>query len=736
MKLFEATDKSFLLLFFKKEGLPCLPFFSESVSLPNSSLVIHDNGIVWTSELDGQIADDPRKGLMFRDTRLISGWRITADGEPWDLLSAGAIAPFAAKVFLVNRRVVGAGGVIPPKTLSLMLGRHICGGVHEDLELTNHAEMPIRLTLAIAIGADFADVFEVKGSVAAPREGIETVWSPDRRHLGLSYTRADFHRGLGITVETDAPVSYAGGRLAFDVALAPGATWRASLLYDLIDGDTTIAAPRHGIDAIAGSPPARRLADWRAQTLHLQSGNDAFTRLYNQAIDDMGALRLGIAAGEATHVVPAAGLPWFMVLFGRDSIIASMQTGLLGAEFAEGTLALLGASQAREHDAYRDAEPGKIMHEIRQGEMAHFKRIPHTPYYGTADATALYLMLLHDAWRWTGSLDLVRRHLDTAERCLGWIDADGDSDGDGFQEYQTRSPAGYENMAWKDADDAVRHADGSLVQGPKALCELQAYVYAAWVRMAEIYDALGDAAAAVRLRGKAQTLFDRFNAEFWDEEMGFYVFGLDGAKRKIRSVTSNVGHCLWTGLIHPDRARRVADRLMAPDMFSGWGVRTLAATHPAYNPFSYHNGSVWPHDNGIIALGLKRYGFGAEAARVARGINDAAGAFPGHQVPELFAGIDRVVAPFPVPYLGTNVPQAWAAGSAFALLQAMLGLEPDAPNRRLVIDPDLPDWLPDVTLRQLRLGRDSLDIRFWRDGPLTRHAVLSGDPGCVVSARV
>ena len=429
--------------------------------------------------------------------------------------------------------------------------------------------------------------------------------------------------------------------------------------------------------------------------------------------------------------MPAAGVPWFAALFGRDSLIAALQTALVYPDFARGALEVLGELQATQRDDHRDAEPGKILHELRRGELAHFKRVPHTPYYGTADATPLYLVLLHVAWRCTGDRGLLEGHLATAERCLAWIDAWGDRDGDGFQEYGTRSSEGYENQGWKDAGDAVLNPDGTPVEGPKALCELQGYVYDAWRRTAEVYDALGRPSDAVRLREKARALFERFNAVFWDEEGGYYAYCLDGDKRPVLTVASNPGHLLWSGIVPPERAPRVVARLMRPDMWSGWGIRTLSAEHPAFNPFSYQNGSVWPHDNGFIALGFKRYGFAAEAARVARDVSEAASFFALHQLPELYAGIERTAVNFPVQYLGANVPQAWAAGTAFALLQALLGLQPDAAAGVLRVDPWLPDWMPELTVRGLRMGDQIFDLRFVRHDGANRVEVLRGDPSRV-----
>ncbi|MGH8641769.1 MAG: amylo-alpha-1,6-glucosidase, partial [Burkholderiales bacterium] len=336
----------------------------------------------------------------------------------------------------------------------------------------------------------------------------------------------------------------------------------------------------------------------------------------------------------------------------------------------------------------------------------------------------------------TADRRLLERHLQTAEGCLAWIDNYGDRDGDGFQEYQTRSPVGYENMGWKDSGDAVVYPDGSLVKGPKALCELQGYVYAAWLGMAEIYDVLGRQDRARALRAKATRLFERFNAAFWDDELGFYAYALDGDKQKVLTVASNPGHCLWSGIVPPERAAKVVQRLMAPDMWSPWGIRTLSSEHPAFNPYNYQTGAVWPHDNAFIAFGFKLYGFGAEAARVARAISGAGSHFLFNQLPELYTSTAREDAAFPVQYLGANVPQAWAAGSVFTLVRAMLGFVPDARRGKLYVDPELPSWLPDLTVLDLRVHNHIFDIRFWREGEATKFEVLRGDPKLIEPRRM
>jgi glycogen debranching enzyme len=480
------------------------------------------------------------------------------------------------------------------------------------------------------------------------------------------------------------------------------------------------------------SERADSLEAWQRTVLKIRTSNEDFYRCFTQGVADMAALRLPISGTDQLVFIPAAGLPWFAALFGRDSLIVSLQTMLVYPDFARGALDVLGAHQAQERDDYRDAEPGKILHESRYGELAHFRLVPHTPYYGTSDATPLYLVTLHSAWRATGDHGLIEKHLHTAEGCLAWIDDYGDRDGDGLQEYQTRSSAGYENTGWKDSGDAVMYEDGTLVKGPKALCELQGYVYDAWLRMAEIYDEIGGHDRAEHLREKAAALFQKFNELFWNEELGFYAYTLDGDKKPVFSIASNPGHCLWTGIVRKDRAARVVARLMQPDMWSGWGIRTLSALHTSFNPNNYQTGAVWPHDNAIIALGFRRYGFAAEAAAVARSINDAASHFLLNQLPELYAGLQREPSSFPVQYIGANVPQAWAAGTPFMLLQTMLGIRPDAPRGRLYVDPALPDWMPDLTLIDLRLGRKTMDLRFRRDGDATKFQVLRGDASSVV----
>lgn len=684
-------------------------------------LSINQDATFMVTGLDGQIEGETELGVYADDTRFVSYWAIFADGAPWLRLTSAATAYYAARIYLTNRRVRTVGGEIPEQTLSLVIARGIADGIHEDLDVVNHGLAPIRFNLEVALRADFADLFEVKQRAFIRRGRVVTRWDEARTELSTTYANGDFHRSLVYRLRrSGSPPTYANGRISFEVALDPGASWHTCCHYVLMRANVEHAPEAGCLHEIRDTDRDRLHREWQSVATRVTTANEDVYRLYRQSVEDMGALRLYDHDFAPDVWVPAAGVPWFVAVFGRDSLIVSLQNMLVHAGFARGALKKLAALQATEADDARDAEPGKMPHELRAGELAHFRLIPHTPYYGTADATPLYLIVLHEAWRWLGDETLLREHRDVAVRCLEWIDRYGDFDGDGFQEYRTHSPQGYENMGWKDAADAVVYPDGSQVRQPKALCELQGYVFDAWLRMAEVFEALGEPARAGDLRQKARRLRQQFEDRFWCEETGFYAYALDPEKRPVHTIASNIGHCLWSGIVSRERAARLVHRFFEPDMWSGWGIRTLSAKNPAYNPFAYQLGSVWPHDNGLIALGMKRYGFADEAARVARDISEAASYFASYRLPELYAGIAREEGNFPVLYPAANVPQAWAAGSVFHLLQAILGLRGDAPEGRLFVDPMLPRWLPEITLHELAIGGARVDLRFWRDGDRTR----------------
>ena len=701
----------------------------QEISVGTPLLTINDGTTFMVTDLDGQIAADSELGVFAYDTRFVSYYAISADGNPWARLSSATTTHYTSRAYLICDGFETEAGAIPSGTVGLIITRTIDEGIHEDLDVTNYGLTPVKFNLEIALRSDFADIFEVKSHKFVRRGRIVTEWDDRQQTLRTSYSNRDFERVFAYRLsDSGSPPVYANGRITFPILLGSGASWRSCCEY-IFGIQGRMRRPLRCYDHASRNTRVDELEhQWMAQATALTSANEDVYRLYRQSVEDIGALRLHDHDYAPDVWMPAAGVPWFVTIFGRDSLIVSLQNMLVHPGFARGALKKLAELQATERDDWRDAQPGKIPHEIRFGELAHLNLIPHTPYYGTADATALYLIVLHEAWKWLGDRDLLREFRNTALRCLEWIDQSGDLDGDEFQEYQTRSAQGYENMGWKDAGDAVVHPDGTLVQGPKALCELQGYTFDAWMRSAELFDVLGEPERAATLRAKAARLQTRFEDRFWCEDIGSYAFALDRDKQPVKTIASNPGHCLWSGMIRPDRARRVVQRLLRPDMWSGWGIRTLSALNPAYNPFSYQCGSVWPHDNSLIALGFKRYGFAAEVARIARDISEAASYFASYRLPELYAGVQREGGTFPVQYPGANVPQAWASGANFQLLQAVLGIHADAPSKRLYVDPELPPWLPDVTLHGLRVGEAKVDLTFFREGERTRWdaKVLTG----------
>jgi glycogen debranching enzyme len=689
-------------------------------------LTINNGHTFLVSALDGSITPDSDQGLYSHDTRYLSGYHLYINGASWTLLNSGAIAFYASQTYLVNPGVLTEEGIIAPGTVGLCLSRTLGEGLHEDLDVRNYSGKPLHFILEMLIRSDFADIFEVKAKNLTRRGHIESEWAGDRQELTTRYSHRDFARCLVVRLECSGPRAvYANGRISFEIDMPAGGAWHTCCKYDLMVNEKARPAPKACVQAHQTLQSAHSLAHWKEVTTQITTPNEEFYRLYRQSVEDMAALRLPRDEEHPQDLLTAAGVPWFVAVFGRDSLIASLQNIIVFPDFARGTLQRLADLQATEVDTYRDAEPGKVPHELRRGELAHFRRVPHTPYYGTADATILYIIALLEAWKWLGDDLLFPHHRDVVLRCLEWIDRYGDRDGDGFQEYQTKSEHGYENMGWKDAGDSVVYPDGTLVKGPKALCELQGYVFDAKRRLADACTHFGNTQLAARLKKEAAELQQRFEEHFWCEDIGYYAYALDGDKKPVKTIASNAGHLLWSGIVRPDRAERVVRRLLEPDMWSGWGIRTLSESNPAYNPFSYQNGSVWPHDNGIIAMGFKRYGFAEEAAMVARDISRAASYFVFHRLPELYAGVQREAGTFPVQYLGANVPQAWAAGSVFHLLRALLGLDADAQQKKLYIHPVLPHWLPEITLHKLRVGKARIDLRFWREGEATRHEVLA-----------
>jgi glycogen debranching enzyme len=691
---------------------------------PTTITVNRDDRFV-VCRADGCIERHAEEGFFARDTRFISGYNLWINGKRPLLLNSSPVQFYSARFEYTNPEMLDRDGTVPPHSLSVRLDRTVSGGVHEDYDLLNYGSRTVRLTIEIEIESDFADIFDVKGGQLVRRGEINTRWSRAAGELRTTYTNRDFVRQLVVVTDrADSRPQFANGRFVFVAEIKPKGAWHTCLKWLPLTQSkrrpTTL--PCH---SIAGPRPDQ--SSPRLRRVRLETPNHVVRRAWDQAQVDMDSLQLEDPAFEKGVFIPAAGVPWFVTLFGRDSLVVSMQ-GISGyPEFAAGALRRLSELQATEDDPERDMEPGKIPHEIRHGELAQLRILPFQPYYGTHDATSLFVIVMSYLYQWVGDPALLRRYLPNAEAAVRWIDESGDRDGDGFQEYSTRSRHGYYNQGWKDAGDAIPNADGSLAKLPLALCELQGYVYDAKLRMADVYEILDQPEDGARLRAEANALYERFNETFWWESEGTYYLGLDGDKHPIETVASNAGHCLANGIVPPDRAARVVERLLAADMWSGWGIRTLSSDHAAYNPFSYHTGTVWPHDNAMIAGGFRRYGHDAAAAQVAKGLFDASERFQANRLPELFAGLARDDGSFPVQYLGANVPQAWAAGSIFRLIAVLCGIHATTDKRgsRLYLNPALPDWLPELIIRNLRAGHGVAELRF-HDGEVE---VLSNSTG-------
>ena len=691
------------------------------VSVNAGQITINDGSTFLVTDAHGWIDDNLAEGFFVADTRLLSYYEISLNRDRLLLLAASPLNHHSALYQFTNPPLKTVSGTLPQGRLIITIRRDIAGGMHEDIDINNHHVEPVSVQLMFALRSDFADIFEVKAKQIVTRGETETIWKDGK--LITEYRNGSFHRGLITQPEcSSSKPRYANGRLFFDVMLEPGQNWHTCINFAAMVGDEIIHAQQ--TCTVLHTTEAKQVSQaFLAQATKLRSSNTDIASYYQQALVDMAALRIKVDDHGQEFWMPAAGIPWFVAVFGRDSVVVSMQTMAVYHEFAHGTLVRLAQLQATEVDDWRDAQPGKMPHELRRDELTQLHQLPYTPYYGTIDTTILWLSTLAEAYQWSANKELLDQCRLPFEQALAWIETYGDFDHDGFVEYQTRSPLGLQNQGWKDSGDAIVYPDGTQVTSPIALCEVQGYVYNAWNDAATLYEVWGDDTQAKRYRQKADDLYQRFNDRFWMAEEGFYCLGLDSRKQQIRSIASNPGHLLWSGIVPKDRAERLVQRLFQPDLWCGWGIRTLSSQNPAYNPISYQLGSVWPHDNAAIAMGLKKYGYHAEANRIAEGIFAAASYFEAGRMPELFGGIERQDNNFPVPYTDANIPQAWAAGSIFLLIRAMLGLEAEAPNRTLKVKPVLPPWLPDLKLINLQVGKATVSLRFWQEKGQTQWQV-------------
>ena len=679
------------------EGIPFI-----IVDIKERRLTIKEDDLFVYADARGNITSDNTAGLGFytADTRFLSCWELFLNGREPILLSTGAQRDYMAHIELTNADITeGEQLKVPQETINIRRLRVLAAALQERIRIKNYNPVPVDLFLEFAFFADFADMFEIRGMRRTKRGRLfKPKLSGDV--LILAYLgQDDIFRQTRIDLPGE-PDSHRVelNKIVVGYSVRLEKNGRAVLNFSIRPATGDTSAPVPGFNR-AISNLRSSYQKWERSCTLIETDNELFNSVLERGRDDLRSLMTGTNHGS----IICAGIPWYVALFGRDSLIAALQTMPLNPEPARNTLEMLAVYQGKEVDLWRDEEPGKIMHELRQGELASLGEIPHTPYYGSIDSTPLFLLMMTEYYKWTGDLDFIKRHKQAILAGLTWIDEYGDADGDGFIEYQRKSRRGLINQGWKDSHNAVIHDDGEMARAPIALSEVQAYVYYAKKRLVQLFRDLGDEEISERLAGEAAELKKRFNEAFWLEDIGFYAMALDGEKRQVKTVSSNPGQCLWSGIADEEKAAMVAKKLVAPPMFTGWGIRTVSKDATIYNPMSYHNGSVWPHDNAIIASGLMRYGFVDEAHRLITSMLDAAAAASG-RLPELFAGVSRDDVGIPVSYPTSCSPQAWAAATPLLFLRLLLRFDPQVRRGRLWCAPSLPPGWERLVVQDIPLA--------------------------------
>ncbi len=695
-----------------------------------SRLAIKEGDLfLYTNEL-GQVpgTENSVLGLYYRDTRYLSRYELTIGGRQPVLLSASADRGYAATVELTNLESRTADGrVLPQASVHVRRTRFVSDRLYELLRVRNYHQREVELVLDMHFDADFADLFEVRGS-RRRRRGSRLAPAAGEGTLTLSYLGLDEVTRQTVVRFHDRPESIKQGRVRWRLRLPPGE--RVVLRYDV-----QVVGPEAPGEA-GGEFNARISAlrhdheRWESDATEIFTDNEQLNRTLRRGQQDLRMLST-VIDGER---VPLAGVPWFVAPFGREMAFVGLETLLLDLRWARAAVSFLARRQGVGDSAFREEQPGKIMHELRRGELAAIHAVPHTPYYGSVDSTALWLLLVAELAMWTGDLDGFELRERAVEAALAWIDGPADPDGDGFVEYERRSRVGLRNQGWRDSQDAVLHDDGTPAQGPIALAETQGYVYYAKRRLAAVYGQLGDVERAERLAQDAARLKRAFNERFWMEDQDFFALALDGQKRQVRGVSSTIGHALWSRIVGQEHIPDVVRRLMAPDMFTGWGIRTLSKETRFYNPVSFYNGSVWPFDTALIANGLKKHGYVQESNRLSWGLVEAATAHEYSRLPEMFCGFTRQAIDRPVSFPMACSPDANSAAALFLVLQSMLGIYAQAEENIVYVhNPVLPRWLGEVTVSNLRVGRTTMRLRFRREGSQTSFSVLDKQgPGRIV----
>ena len=673
-------------------------FTGESVALgQHDGIVTLVQGSAFCiSGRSGDMSAGAPHGLFFRDNRFLSRFELRLNGQRPEPLASSTPDPFSAVHVSRTRPRAGQSD----STLLVFRHRWIGRGMREDLVVRNFAGEPAYCSIELVLEADFAHLFEVKEGRAGTDPDRELDVVEEGGALVFRVRKGSFRRAARVSFSRKAQLGT--GRAVFEVIVPAQSDWTTCIqLTPVIDGE--VIQPRYPCgEQVSRAEPMERMARWRKQMPAVDTDHEGLRRAVARSAEDLGALRI-FDPDYPERTVVAAGAPWFMTLFGRDSILTAWMALLVDPDLALGVLQTLARFQGAKVDARQDEEPGKILHEMRFGEAASLSLGGGQVYYGTADATPLFVMLLGEMRRWGLAGEVVDQLMPHADRAMEWIEKHGDRDKDGYVEYQRASDRGLVNQGWKDSWDGVRFANGDVAKPPIALCEVQGYVYGAYLARAHFAHEEGDVVTEDWFRSKAAALKEAFNRDFWLEDRGWFAIALDGSKRPVDSLASNMGHCLWTGIVDEDKAERVAEHLLSPAMFSGWGVRTLATTMGGYNPISYHCGSVWPHDNAIIAAGLMRYGFVDHAQRVIMGMLDAA-LSQGGRLPELFTGLDRDDFPGVVGYPTSCSPQAWAAASPLLFLRTLLRLDPWVPHDKVWLSPALPPEIRRLRVYRIPLG--------------------------------
>jgi len=679
-------------------------------------LIFHGYTVLAT-ESDGSIGGG-KLGLFDYDTRILSKYRLLLDDQQPECDTSAIVESdyWAAQLTVAHPGPDARGPRLPQDAIAVEIRRRVGSGMAEQLIVRNDSMAATETTLRLELEADFRDILAndtIQYSRSTTRD-----WDSRTRTLTFDHHAESngerLHRAVRIRlVHADTLPADEGDGFTFQLRLAPRESWTATMAFESLVDDRWRTPD---VDAFVRANARDRLREaWRAQRTRVESPHAVFASAFENAADDLFALRAWELDAAPDAWIPNAGVPDYTGLFGRDSLTSAWQAALLGPEMLRGALARIAQTQAHDDSAWHDREPGKMIHEMRRGPLSDLELIPQRGYYGTQTTSAAFVLALSEYWHWTGDTSALRHYCDAALAALEWAHRDGDRDKDGFLEYESRSPRGLKNQGWKDSGEAIRYPDGRIVDNPIATIEEQAFYWVALQRMAEILVALGEASRAGEFADRAQRLRGRWHDAFWMPDQRFYAMALGPDKQRVGSIASNPGHALAAGLVPRERAEQCAARLMAPDMFSGWGIRTLSSQHPSYNPLAYHLGTVWPVENATFALGFKRYGLDAYVDRLTEGIFAAVSHFRGGRLPEALGGHGRAETPIPTIYPKSNNPQAWSASAVVMLVQTLLGIYPFAPAHVIaLVRPRLPAWLPAVTVRRIRIGEATISLRFER----------------------